>query len=194
MHLQSLFLIYLTAWRPLGYTLTFIGLLFEGEITLFTAVFLTREGFFDVGDMLIIIFSSVIIGDILWYWAGKKIIPKYPKAHKFIERISKPFNQSLAKNPTKALIFGKFAYGAQRAVLLRAGMSEMTFRQFLKSELISVFIWVSVIGGLGFFSSISIDFLKKYLRFVEVSLVLGLVAFFVINHLFHVFSKKELEG
>lgn len=68
--MDSFVLHYLTLWRPLGYLLTFLGLLFEGEAVIFTAAFLTHRGFFDGGDIFFVIIAGVITGDILWYLAG----------------------------------------------------------------------------------------------------------------------------
>lgn len=193
MHLHSFFLYYLTLWRPLGYTLTFIGLMFEGDVTLFTVSFLTREGFFDVGDILIVVLLSVFIGDIVWYWLGKNVIKKFPRIHHLVDRLARPFEKHLIDRPTKTLLLTKFTYGVHHAVLLRSGMLKMDFKQFLKSDILAILIWVAVIGGLGFFSSLSLEFLRKYLRFAEVSLLLALILFFGLEHIFKLLSEKKLK-
>ncbi|MBI2120422.1 MAG: hypothetical protein HYT94_02240 [Parcubacteria group bacterium] len=61
MHFQSLFLYYLTVWKPLGYVLASLGMVFEGDGVLFTVAFLTSEGFFDPGDMLLVVFFSYAV-------------------------------------------------------------------------------------------------------------------------------------
>jgi membrane-associated protein len=192
MHLQSLFLYYLAIWKPLGYILASLGMIFEGDGVLFTAAFLTAEGFFDVGDMLIIVLFSVVFGDTLWYWFGRKYIASFPRVAGWVDRFAKSFDRHLAERPTRTLLFTKFVYGAHHAVLIRAGMSKMDFRKFIKSDLISIFVWVAVIGGLGYFSSISLAYEKKYLRYAEISLLIALVLFFVAEHYIKKFSQKEL--
>ncbi len=192
MHLHSLFLHYLTIWKPLGYILAFFGMVFEGDGALFTIAFLTAEGFFDAGDMLIVVFLSVIFGDMLWYFVGRNYMVFFPRITRWVDRFAKPFDRHLLRNPTRTLLFTKFVYGAHHAVLIRAGMSKMDFRKFIKSDLISIVVWVAVIGGLGYFSSVSLAYEKKYLRYAEISLLIALVLFFVAEHYIKKFSQKEL--
>ena len=192
MHLHSFFLYYLVASRPLGYTLAFLGLMIEGDVTLFSIAFLTREGFFDVGDMLIIILLAVFIGDLLWYQAGKHLLTKFPKLSKLTERFSQPFEKQLTNNPARTLLVTKFTYGVHHAVLMRMGMLNVNFRQFIKKDIIAIIIWVAIIGGIGYFSAFSLEYLRKYMRYAEVSLLFGLLAFFAIEHLLKIISKKDL--
>jgi membrane-associated protein len=193
MHFQSLFLSYLVIWKPLGYILAFFGMVFEGDGVLFTVAFLTAEGFFDVGDMLVVVVLSVIFGDTLWYWIGRKYIASWPRVVGWVDRFAKPFDRHLLERPTRTLLLTKFVYGAHHAVLIRAGMFKMDFRKFIKSDLLSIAVWVAVIGGLGYFSSFSLAYEKKYLRYAEIALLIALVLFFVIEHYIKKFSQKELQ-
>lgn len=192
MHLHSLFLSYLTVWKPLGYILAFFGMVFEGDGALFTLAFLTAEGFFDVCDMLIVVFLSVLFGDTLWYWIGRKYIASFPRIAGWVDRFAKSFDRHLLERPTRTLLLTKFVYGAHHAVLVRAGMSKMDFRKFIKSDLISIVVWIGVIGSLGYFSSVSLAYEKKYLRYAEISLLIALVLFFTAEHYIKKLSQKEL--
>jgi membrane protein DedA with SNARE-associated domain len=180
-------------WKPLGYILVFFGMVFEGDGVLFTAAFLTAEGFFDKGDMLITVFLSVIFGDMLWYWVGRRYISSFPRITGWVNRFAGPFDRHLTESPTRTLLLTKFAYGAHHAVLIRAGMSKMDFKKFIKSDLISIFVWVAIIGGLGYFSSVSLSYEKKYLRYAEIALLIALVLFFTAEHYIKKFSQKELQ-
>lgn len=193
MHLQSLFLFYLTAWQPLGYIFAFFGMIFEGDGSLFTLAFLTAEGFFDASDMLIVVFLSVIFGDMLWYWVGRKYITSFSRIAKWVDHFAKPFDRHLAERPIRTLLLTKFAYGAHHAVIIRAGMSQMNFKKFIKSDLLSVIVWIVVIGGLGYFSSISLSYEKKYLRYAEISLFIALILFFTTEHYMKKLSQRELQ-
>ena len=182
---------YLTLWRPLGYTLVAIGLVFEGDGTLFTAAFLTAEGFFDVGDMLIIAFLSVLFGDLMWYFIGKKYIFRFPRAVAFVDKFAKPFDKRIVENTTRTLIVTKFLYGAHHSVLIRMGMKNIELRQFIKGELIALPIWIFVVGGIAFFSEKTLLPARHYLKFAEMSLLLGLLAFFVLEYVLHRLSTRK---
>jgi membrane protein DedA with SNARE-associated domain len=192
--MHSLFLSSLTYWKPLGYALTFFAMMIEGDATLFAVAFLTSVGFFSLGDMLIITTSGVIIGDMLWYFLGKNYISKYPKIKAWADRFGKPVDRHLMDRPFKTLFFTKFAYGAHHAVLARAGMFQMDFRKFVRNDLMATSIWFSVIWCLGYFGSVSLTYIRRYLRFAEVSLLFALVFFFVVEHLIKKGMVKGLEN
>ena len=195
MWLHSLFLFYLTLWRPLGYSLVALGVAFEGDGMLFTSAFLTAEGFFDVGDMMIIIFLSVILGDTIWFLIGRNYIRRFPRLVRLVNKFAKPFDRHLSENPTRTLIFTKFLYGANHAMLLRAGMSEISYKKFIKADLVSIPIWITVVGGLGFFSAHTLHSARHYLKFAEISLALALIGFFVLEYFLHKISvSAELEA
>lgn len=191
-HFHTLFLNYLVLWRPLGYILAFFGMIFEGDGTLFTVFFLTREGFFDIGDMTMIVFVATFFGDTLWYWIGRKYIASFPRIQRWVDRFAKPFDHHLKENPTRTLLLTKFVYGAHHAVLVRAGMFRMDFKKFLRSDLVSIFVWVAVVGGFGYFSSVSLAHEKHYLRYAEVALLIALILFFAMEHSIKKFSQKEM--
>jgi membrane-associated protein len=193
MRLHSLFLFYLTVWRPLGYVLVAFGMVFEGDGMLFTSAFLTAEGFFDIGDILIVIFISVLLGDSMWYWIGKKYAMRFPRFVNVVNKFAKPFDRQMTRNPTRTLIVTKFLYGAHHAVLIRSGMLNLGFKKFIKGDLIAIPVWVSVVGGLGFFSERTLLPARQYLKFAEISLLLGLIAFFALEYFLHRLSVREME-
>ncbi|MCX6736006.1 MAG: VTT domain-containing protein [Candidatus Parcubacteria bacterium] len=190
--MHSLFISSLIFWKPLGYTLTFFALMIEGDATLFAAAFLTSEGFFDIGDMLVIAIPAVIIGDIVWYFLGRNGISKFPKLKAWADNFAKPVDRHLTDRTFQTLLITKFTYGAHHAILLRAGMSRIHFRKFIKNDILAVSVWFPVIWSLGYFSSISLVFIRRSLRFAEVSLLIGLVLFFGIRYLARKRMQKDL--
>ena len=187
--MHSLFLSYLLLWKPLGYALIFFGMIIEGDATLFAVAFLTSIGFFDVGDTLLFSLSGLVIGDILWYFLGKNYISKHPKIKHWVDRFAKPVDRHLMDRPFQTILFTKFIYGVHHAVLMRAGMFEMDFRKFIKSDLLAIAIWFPIIWCLGYFGSIPLIHSRKSLRFAEAALLVGLVLFFIVEH----FVKRGVE-
>lgn len=177
MRLHSIFLHYLISTRPLGYFLVFIGMIFEGDIILFTSFFLTHQGFFDLGDMIITIIAGAFLGDMSWFWIGAKLKNTSSIISRWTEKLTKPLEKHLEDRPMHTIFISKFVYGIHHAVLIRAGMVKMSVKEFLKIDLPAVFLWVLVIGGFGFFSSASLAAIRHYIRFAEVSLLIGLIFF-----------------
>lgn len=190
--MHSLVIHTLIFYRPIGYFLIFIGLLIEGEFVLFTAAFLTHQGAFDIGDMFIVAVSGVLLGDILWYFAGTLLNGKKYWWQKWFNRLAKPFDRHLAENPFRIIFISKFTYGLHRAILIKAGMLKIARGEFLKADAASAFLWIVIVGGLGYGASASFLPVSHYLRLAEVGLALGLVGFFLILHFASRYLQKEL--
>jgi len=191
MKLHSLFLFYLTASRPLGYTLIGLALIFEGDGALFTSAFLTAGGFFDIGDMIILVFFSVFFGDLMWYFIGRKYISRFPKIARAVDKFARPFDRRISDNPIRTLIITKFLYGAHHSVLIRMGMNKIDLKKFIKGEFIALPIWIFIVGGMGYFSEKTLLPARHYLKFAEISLLFGLLGFFGLEYFLHRLSLRE---
>ncbi len=176
----------------MGYVIVFIGMMIEGDAILFTASFLTHRGFFDFFDMALVIFSGVLIGDSLWYWFGMWLYRKSPFVHRWLERATKPFDAHLMDRPLRTIFISKFAYGLHHPLLMRTGVLGISYKRFLQFDVVSSLAWVVIVGGIGFFSSVSFFFARRYLRFAEVALLLGLLVFFFLWHFISKSTKAKL--
>ena len=184
---------YLTIWKPLGYSLMFLGMLIEGEIVLFTVAFLTHQRFFDFGDAALTVMVGVFVGDILWYHLGSHLNHHFKFIRKWMEKFSTQLDSHLVKNSFRTIFLSKFAYGLNKATMLRAGSLQIPFKKFLQADLVSSLAWIAVIGTLGYVSSASLLLLKHYLRFAEIGLAAALLLFLILNHYLTRLSEKEIE-
>lgn len=193
MHIHSLFLQYLIVTRPIGYALIFLGMVFEGDVMLFTAFFLTHQGFFDFGDMAFTVLAGVFLGDMTWYWLGNiQIIGKFPNIYSWVERLTKPFDQHTRERPFYTIFISKFTYGIHHLILMRFAMLNIPFKEFLRSDIPAVIGWILIVGSIGYFSSASLFLIQQYLRFAEISLLFGLLIFFAVWHWIGRISKEKL--
>lgn len=180
---STLLLHYLILQRPLGYLLVFLGMIIEGDFVLFTAAFLTQQDFFDLGDMAIVIFSGVIIGDLIWYWLGTKLRGISASINRRVERIANHFDDHITDRQLRTLFVSKFVYGIHHAVLIRAGSLGVEISNFIRNDFIASVAWILIVGGAGYFSSLSYSLIRNYLRFVETGLLISLIVFFVLERL-----------
>lgn len=190
--MYSLVIHTLTLYRPLGYFLIFISLLIEGEFVLFTAAFLTHQGAFDIGDMFMVIISGVLAGDMLWYFAGTLLDGTNYWWQKWFNRFTKPFDRHLAESPFRTIFISKFTYGFHRAIIVKAGMLKIARSKFLKADIASAFLWIGIVGGLGYGASASFLLARRYLRLAEVGLILVLIIFFLLLHFTSRYFQKKL--
>lgn len=183
----------LSAWAPLGYGLVFIGMMVEGDVILFSAAFLANQGFFNIGLIVPIIAGGVLLGDALWYKLGEHF-NKNPDSmrNRWVSKIAKPFDNHLVHRPLHTIFISKFTYGLHHIILMRAGALNIGLCKFMRDDALSSFFWIVVVGGLGYFSSVSFALVKQSLRFAEVALLIGVVGFFVLQQIITWLLKKTL--
>jgi membrane protein DedA with SNARE-associated domain len=179
---------YLTHWRSLGYAVVFMGMIFEGDIVLFTSSFLAHQGFFDIGDLAFFVLAGVFIGDSLWYLAGRLIDnhlsgnSRLSLVNRWMAKMAVPLDTRLLNYPFRTILISKFFYGFHHALLTRLGTLRFSWKRFIKIDFISNLLWAFVVGGLGYFSGAAFFASKHYLRLAEIGLLLALILFFVIKH------------
>lgn len=139
------------------YPLIAIGTIFEGPILMIASGFLYRTGFFAIIPLFIAILIGDLIGDIIWYVAGRYFAnPILSKKGRFIgitpERFER-INELFSKYHEKILIFSKLTLGLGFAVgiLTAAGMAKVPFRKFMVINIIGEFFLVSALLAIGYF-------------------------------------------
>lgn len=189
----TLFMHYLTISRIFGYLLVFLGMIVEGDAVLFTAAFLTHQRNFDFGDMLLIVFGGTLIGDILWYYFGFKLnnLQKFIFLRIWMDKISKPFDPQLHKRPLRTIFISKFLYGLHHIILMRAGNLKLPMKKYLQIDVVAIVFWVTIVGGLGYLSGISFSFLKRYLQFAEIMLVIVFLTLITLSHFIYIWTTKD---
>ena len=183
---------YLTLWRPLGYGIVFLGMIFEGDAILFSAAFLAREHFFTLHTTVPVVLAGVMIGDFFWYQLGA-LANHYslPWVKHWATRIAAPLDNHLEDRPFHCFLVSKFIF-IGHGVLVRAGMVKMDMRKFIKADIPATLLWMLAVGSLGYFSSISLALLRRYLHLAELSLLFSLVLFLLILSIVKQYSKKVL--
>ncbi len=190
--MESLLVFYLIIWEPLGYVLSFVGALAEGDAFWFIFSFLTGQGFYNLGLMLLVVFLGATIGDSILYWIGRKISGRNHKWIEKAEKVAKPFDNHIKNKLGRSLAISKFTYGVHKPIMIRAGMIDIPYARFLKKDIPAILIWEFIIGTLGYFSGVAFYALKDYLRYLEVGVLLGLILFFVMMKILSKYSEEKL--
>lgn len=186
---------YLSLWKPLGYFIIFLGMIFEGDLMLFTVYMLAFSGIMSLSMVTLTVFTGVFCGDIFWYWLGTKIYASTNNVGKigsWIMSVVKPFDNHLHKRPFKTIFLSKFVYGIHHAILVRAGSLDISLKSFIKTDILSNALWIATIAGLAYFSRASISLAAHYIKFAEASLLIGVVIIIFLWHIITVVIKKVL--
>lgn len=180
--MDSLILHYLAlaTYRPIAYLVVFLGMVFEGDIILFSAAFLAHQGILNPVPVFLTALWGMIFGDNMWYSLGRR--KNYP-FKQWAEKLAQPFDEQLLKNPMRTIFVSKFTYGFNRAILMRAGSLRLNWKKLEESDILATLLWMAIVGGLGYFSSASFNYAKTYLRYGEIALILSLLLFVALEHL-----------
>jgi len=190
--MDFLFLQNILILKPFLYLIVFLGMVAEGEAVLFSVAFLTSQGFFNLAYIFPTVFLGAFLGDFVWYWLGSKIKTPSFFLLRWLEKLAQPFDEHLINYPSRTFFLSKFIYGIHHGIVLRAGALGVNLKKFAKIDFVSTFIWILLIIGFGYLSSYSFFLVKRYLKFAEIGLLIGLIVYFFFSRLLSFVSKKKL--
>lgn len=173
--MDSFLLNYVTSLGPLAFAVVFFGIVLEGEMTLFTAAFLTQQGYFQPAEMAVLALAASHLGDWGWYVAGRGFCHPGTAIDRWVCRLCGPLDRLLAANPVRTVFVNKFVYGLSHLTLLRAGATKVAAKNIARADLPAATAWFLVIGSLGYFFSASAALVKDYIRYSEIALLAGLL-------------------
>ena len=179
-----------------GYGFLFLGTILEGELILLTAGFLSYFGAMNFFVVLIVAFFGAIIGDNLWFWAGRKggthLIDRYGKffflTQKRVNRARKYFDT----HGSKAVFVSRFVFGTRVSTSILAGALGMPLKKFQRSNVAGAASWTIITAGLGYLFAKSFELLRAYLVQTENALLILAVFVIIIFILRFIFTAKDI--
>jgi len=174
-------------YETCGYLASFIGTLIEGEALLLTSVISAKLGYFNFFGGLVAAFFGAFTRDSILFFTvkkqGDKLLDKKPKLRDKLENASGWYN----KNPVLYLTIYRLMYGFSTVIIMMSGLKkEISYPKFAMHSAIAVGLWISIVGGLGYFcASIMIEnleFLSEHsLEVVGVLSVVGLLYWYFVK-------------
>lgn len=193
--MQSFLVDYSILHPVFTYILIFFGIALEGDVVLFTSAFLADQGFLDPGIIFTITLLGVFVRDLSWYEIGRRIDASDSRIVARARKMAAPFDNHLQDRLFHSLFIAKFVYGLHLAIVMRIGALKLPIKKFIQADAPATIIWITIVGGLGYLSSESVALFsaQKYLKYTEVALAGGLVAYLVLHQLISRYSKKFLK-
>jgi len=142
------------------------GIFFPGDSLLFTAGFLSAQGFFNIFMLGAVCFLGAVLGDSVGYAFGRRVGKKF-----FTRERSIFFNPDnvvraqnfYAKHGGKTIILARFLPGIRTLAPILAGVGEMHYPTFLIYNLVGGLFWAVGLTSLGFYLGNTIPGIDKYL-------------------------------
>jgi len=182
----------------LAYLIIFVGVMLEGEGIILLASIFALQGHLGWTLLALTIISGTIIGDILWFEAGKHL--KGTKLgywlDKRYEKTGEWVDETIMNHFHWYAIISKFMYFTTRPTIFLAGWHGFEFKKFLKITTYATIIWATVIMsiGYGFGYTISQIGFKKIEHRIEFWAIGIFLAVFIIERLIKKLVSYKAEG
>jgi membrane-associated protein len=153
----------------------FFGFFLPGGSLLFTAGLLAAQGFFNIYVLTIVLTIAAITGDSAGYWFGLSVGPKIFTKEDSLFFHKKHLYRTHAffeKYGAKAVILGRFVPIVRTFVPILAGVGTMTYRQFLKYNVVGGIVWGIGMSAFGYFLGNSIPGIQHLLFPIIVVIVI----------------------
>ncbi|MDO8728986.1 MAG: VTT domain-containing protein [bacterium] len=131
----------------------FFGFFLPGDSLLFTAGFLSSQGYFSIAPLTITLFVAAVSGDAVGYFFGKKVGPKLfsrPQSFFFrpshVDKTTKFFD----KYGAKTILLARFIPIVRTFAPIMAGVGGMKYNTFAKFNMLGAFLWAVGLTTLGY--------------------------------------------
>jgi len=156
----------------------FLGFFFPGDSLLFVAGFLAGTGLFNLPLLLIGLFVSAVLGNLVGYEFGRQVGPRifsredsllFRKEH--VVKAQKFYD----KHGPKMIFFARFMPIVRTFAPIVAGVAKMKFQTFLFYNVLGAFVWTVGLTLAGYFLGSMID-VDRYL--LPIVLIIIALSFF----------------
>lgn len=157
----------------------FFGFFLPGDSLLFTAGFLSSQGYFSIIPLILLLFIAAVSGDAVGYLFGKKVGPKVfsrPESFFFhpshVEKTARFFD----KYGAKTILLARFVPVVRTFAPIMAGVGEMKYRTFAKYNALGALLWAIGLTVLGYLFGQKVPNADQYvIPIVALIIVLSLI-------------------
>ena len=161
--------------KEIGYPFLFLWSIFEGEIGLILAGWLSSENIFEFQKVIFISLSGAMMGDIVVFSIGRFYSTR---AKTLIDENKKiKIQKWIKKYGVFLLVFERFIYGTHIPVLLTFGFSKYDIKKWIIFDFIGVVLWALTFTFIGYFFGKNV--IETILFFQKQILIVILVMIFI---------------
>jgi membrane-associated protein len=143
-----------------------VGFFLPGDSLLFTAGFLSSQGYFNLALLILISFAGAVIGDSVGYTFGRKVGPRiFNRTDSLLfkkENLVKAQN-FYRKHGGKTIILARFTPIIRTFAPIVAGAGEMKYRDFIIYNVTGGLLWTLTMCLGGYFLGSVIPNVDKYM-------------------------------
>ncbi len=170
-----------------------IGFFFPGDSLLFTAGFLSSQGFLNPVWLSALTFIAAVLGDNVGYSFGKKVGPmifKKKESLLFNKENLERARKFYEKHGPKTIVLARFMPVIRTFAPILAGVGKMNYGTFFFYNLAGGFLWTFGIVWGGYYLGSSIPNVDKYL----LPIIAGIILLSIAPTLLHILKDKKTRG
>ncbi|MDP2668587.1 MAG: VTT domain-containing protein [bacterium] len=171
----------------------FIGFFLPGDSLLFTAGFLTSQGYLNIWILAPLMFIGAVLGDNFGYAFGKKVGPAlFNKEDSLLfhkDHLVKA-NNFYAKYGPKTVVMARFLPIVRTFAPILAGVGKMEYKTFFFYNILGGALWSLGITWLGYILGSVVPNIDKYL----LPIILAIIFVSFLPTVYHVIKKREYLG
>jgi membrane protein DedA with SNARE-associated domain len=160
------------------------GIIIQGEVTIFVAIYLVVSGNLTWSEFIVATLGTLLAAEVFVYVLARimrntRLGWKYYRKIKPNKRIQH-YILYLKTNMKKLLIAAKFLPGTNLVILLLAGWSKIRFWEFIRSYLLSIFLWFFSMTAVAYFLMSGLHYLNSRKVFRQVEIVIAVIVVLII--------------
>jgi len=167
-----------------------IGFFLPGDSLLFTAGFLSSQGFLNIYLLILGSFICAVLGDNVGYATGNRVGRRLFNRSDSWFFHKKHLNRAqafYAKHGKKTIILARFMPIVRTFAPIVAGVGNMPYRTFFAYNIIGGAVWTVGVTLLGFFLGQIIPDVDKYL----LPIILIIIIVSIAPSIFHLYQEKK---
>ena len=177
---ESLLVNFSETHRFISYVIIFLAVLIEGEVILLLAGVLSRNGYLDILDVIIVAFAASIVHDLIYWSIGWKLAESKRKKFLFIHlEKAGAFLEKLKINDGLYVFISKFAWSFNKLVLVASGYVKIPLKELLRYSWLAGLIWSITFVSLGYVFAYKTNVLRQDLK-TAAFLIIGFIVVIVI--------------
>ncbi|MFH1192739.1 MAG: DedA family protein [Candidatus Jorgensenbacteria bacterium] len=161
-----------------GYAVFLLLATAEGPIATVIAGFLASLGYFNAVIVYFVAVAGDLIGDILYYaagrWGGNRIVARGHFFNIKAERLE-TLERHFETHAGKTLLFGKWTQSIGAPILLAAGMARVPFKKYLWFNMLGTLPKVLILVLIGYHFGRAYEQIDKYLGYAVTSIFIVVV-------------------
>ena len=148
-----------------------IGLPFPEDATLILCGFLLSQKIIKPMPALFVVYSGLLIADLLLYHFGRKFgrkIVTHKRFHRILspERFSK-IEEQFKRRGSLFILFGRHFIGLRAQIFIVAGVMRMSVFKFFIADAVSSIFTIAIMVGAGYAGGNSLQVIKKDISRIE---------------------------